>query len=113
MKRVQSRVFAKLPLLRETLAAFLGALFAGAALVAVVYGILKATGIYNRLEMALNLRADSDYFLYPMRIAAALAIVCFTIGFLMYFHKYNRSKLLSPFSRAFSAVMTETKKSKE
>jgi hypothetical protein len=66
---------------------------------------LSLTGIYGRLATALDLKYDSPFVTAPTIAFAALAVLCFFVGFLMYFHKYRRSKSRSTFGKALDGIL--------
>ncbi|MCL2078613.1 MAG: hypothetical protein FWH17_02080 [Oscillospiraceae bacterium] len=74
---------------------------------AAVFAVLFVSGLYNRLETALDLKYDSPFILAPLYGFIILALLCFFVGFLMYFYKYKRSKTKSTFYKAFSSVLDE------
>jgi len=75
--------------------------------VAVIFGLFWVTGVYGNLERALDLKYDSPFITVPIIGFAALAVLCFFVGFLMYFHKYKRAKSRTKFGEAFSKMLTE------
>ena len=73
----------------------------------VVFGILIFTGVYTNLESALDLKYNSPLVIIPLFGFIGLFVVCFFIGFLMYFYKYKRSKTRGTFYKAFSNILNE------
>lgn len=72
---------------------------------AVLFAILEVTGLYSQIESALDLKYNSPFVVVPIYGFAALAVLCFVIGFLMYFYKYKRSKSKSAFGNALSKLL--------
>lgn len=104
MKKILNRI----PLLKYVVTAFIkGFCIIGASL-AILFGIGYVTGIYERLENALDLKYDSVFVTSPIIIFAALALLCFFIGFLMYFHKYKRQKTKSLFGEQLRNVLGQS-----
>lgn len=95
----------KHPLFWSTLSfsGFVGVILACS--VAVIFLLLWATGIYDTLEAALDLKHNSVYFMVPLCTAAALSAVCMLSGFLLYFHKYSRPKVKSSFRDALAPAL--------
>ena len=77
---------------------------------AVLFGIFQLFGWYPRLERRLDLKYDSPWLLVPMAAAAALALLAFVIGLILYFYKYKRSRIKSRFNDALQGVIIEKKK---
>lgn len=97
-----SAVFEKVPLVTYILIAFLQSFLISVVVVAVVYGILWATGIYANLETALDLKYNSLVMLVPMWGFAALFLICLMVGTLLYFYKYKRRKPQTAFYKALA-----------
>lgn len=95
----------KNPLLWSTLsyAGFAGVI--AVCVVAVLFLLLWATGVYDTLETALDLKYNSAVFLVPLWTAAALSAMCMVGGFLMFFHKYKRPKVKSSFRDAIAPAL--------
>lgn len=72
-----------------------------------VFAILKLAGVYAAIESALDLKYNSPFVLAPLYGFAALAILCFFIGFLVYFYKYKRSKTKGTFYKIFSNILNQ------
>ena len=101
MKKILNRI----PLLKYVVTAFAeGFCIIGAAL-AVLFAIGYASGIYGRIENALDLKYDSVFVTLPIILSAVLALICFFVGFLMYFHKYKRQKTKSLFGEQLRQVL--------
>lgn len=71
----------------------------------ILYGILQLTGVYPDIERALDLKYNSPFIIIPLYGFAALAVLCFVIGFLLYFYKYKRSKRHSKFHKELSRIL--------
>ena len=65
------------------------------------------SGIYGRIESALDLKYNSAFVTMPIILSAVLAVICFFVGFLMYFHKYKRQKTRSLFGEQFRNVLEQ------
>lgn len=108
MKEISGRIkklFEKAPLLSQTLIAMIKAFVIAVVLFSIVYLVLWKTGIYAKIETALNLKYNSLFILIPMGAFAALCVVCFMVGVLMYFHKYKRSKGRTDFYKAIAPTL--------
>ena len=57
------------------------------------------------VKMCIRDRYNSPFVIIPIFAFAALAILCFVIGFLLYFHKYKRTKSKSKFNKALSNIL--------
>lgn len=75
--------------------------------ISVVFAILKFTGLYTVIERTLDLKYDSPFVLVPLYGFITLAILCFFIGFLVYFYKYKRSRIKGKFYKVFSNILNE------
>lgn len=95
----------KNPILWSTLSysGFAGLIAIG--VMAALFLLLWATGLYDTLEAALDLKYNSVVFLVPMWTLAALSVMCVVGGFLMYFHKYKRPKVKSSFRDALAPAL--------
>ena len=109
MNNWMNKIFDKLPdkflIVRYIVTSLIKWFLIAVAAVAVLFGILSLTGIYSKLETALDLKYNSPFVTVPTIAFAALAILCFFVGFLMYFHKYKRSKSRSKFGEALSGIL--------
>lgn len=74
---------------------------------ATVFAILELTGVYSGIESALDLKYNSPFVLAPLYGFVILSILCFFIGFLIYFYKYKRSKTKGKFYKIFSNILNE------
>lgn len=108
MKKIIKRITAileRVPIASYVLVSLLKSFAIAVGAIAVVFLILWATGIYATLETALDLKYNSPIVLAPMWVFAALFVLCFTVGFLLYFHKYKRGKSRSEFHKALAPVL--------
>ncbi len=102
------KIFNRIPLLKYVLTAFAKGFCIIAAVVAILFGLSYATGIYERIERALDLKYNSVFVTMPISLFAILAFICFFIGFLMYFHKYKRQRVKSLFGEQFQNVLEQS-----
>lgn len=98
-------VFMKVPVVAYVLKSFVVSLFIAGITAAVLFAILWKTGIYAKLEAALDLKYNSPIIVAPMWAFAALFLVCLMVGFLMYFHKYKRGKTKTDFYKAVAPAL--------
>lgn len=73
----------------------------------VLFAVLNFTGIYTQLESALDLKYNSPFVLVPLYGFAALAVICFVIGILLFLYKYKRNKTKSVFYKTFINILYE------
>lgn len=99
----------KNPLLFHALAAIVKTFVIAGAAAAVIFLLLSVTGVYPNLETALDLKYNSPIILVPLCVLAALFLLCLTVGLLMYFHKYKRTKAKTPFSQKVTAALDNPK----
>lgn len=78
-----------------------------AATLAALFGIGYATGIYEKIETALDLKYNSVFVTMPIILTAVMALICFLVGFLMYFHKYKRQKSKTLFGKRLRDVLEQ------
>ncbi|MEE0060613.1 MAG: hypothetical protein UE295_07290 [Acutalibacteraceae bacterium] len=110
MRKIVKKIslfFEKIPILAYILVSFVKSFLIVAVTVPVIYGILWVTGIYSNIETALDLKYNSPIILAPMWVLIALFVVCFVIGFLMYFHKYKRGKTKTKFYNAIAPILNK------
>jgi hypothetical protein len=103
------RLLEKYVIAKYILISYVKTFLISSVIFAAVFVILKLTGLYTDIENALNLQYNSPFILVPLYSFAALAILCFFIGFLVYFYKYKRAKTKSRFYRVFSEILNEKK----
>lgn len=108
MKKNFGRLFHKVPILKYILSSFIKYFLAAVFITACLFAVLYFTGVYSMLESALDLKYNSPFVLVPMYAFAALAVLCLFIGFLLYFHKYKRSKSNTEFHKIVSVIMNDT-----
>jgi hypothetical protein len=99
------KLFEKAPIVSYVLGSYVKALLISLAGFTAVFAILYFSGLYARIEGALDLKYNSPLVLAPMWGFLALSILCFFIGFLMYFYKYKRAKSKTAFHAALSNVL--------
>lgn len=104
---MMKKIFDRIPLLKYVLSAFIKGFIIIAAVLAVLFGISYVSGIYGRIESALDLKYNSAFVTIPIILSAVLAVICFFVGFLMYFHKYKRQKTRSLFGEQFRNVLEQ------
>jgi len=92
LKKKINQVFEKVPIIGYILTSLVKTFIAAVVIFGVVFAVLKLTGIYDKIDSALNLKADSPFIQVPLFTFLALAVLCFFIGFLFYFYKYRRPK---------------------
>lgn len=102
-----SAVFEKIPVVAYALISLIKSFAIAVGVVPVLYFILWITGIYAKLETALDLKYNSPIILAPMWAFVALFVVCLMVGFLMYFHKYKRGKSKTAFYNAIAPALGE------
>lgn len=106
--------FEKRPLLTGTLMTAGKTMLIATAVVLAVFLVLWATGIYDTLETAVDLKYNSPILLIPFWTCAALFVMCLMGGGLMYFHKYKRTTMKTSFYHAIApAFGLNTKKKAE
>ena len=101
------KLFERFPILRYLIESYIKFLLILSAAFTVLFAVLHFTGIYASIESALDLKYNSPFVLVPLYGTAALSVLCFVIGVLLYFYKYKRSKSQSKFYRAFISLLTE------
>lgn len=110
MKKILSHMLNKVPILKYILSSLVKWFIIAALFCGILYAVLSLTGYYAMMETVLNLRYNSPFVLVPLLAFAALAILCFVIGFLLYFHKYKRPAVKSKFYRALSTLLNDRRK---
>lgn len=101
------KIFEKYPIFKYVLSSYIKFTLCAGAFIAALFAVLKLTGLYEKLETILDLKYNSPFVLVPLYGFAALAILCFLVGALLYFHKYKRAKSNSVFYKTFSTVLKE------
>jgi hypothetical protein len=104
-----NKILDKMPVLKYILTAFIKSLILTAAVLVSFCTVLSLTKVYDKLQSMLDLKYNSPFVLVPLFASAAIAVLCFVIGFLLYFHKYKRSKSKTRFNRAFTSILENTK----
>ncbi|MCM1534906.1 MAG: hypothetical protein NC126_03165 [Clostridium sp.] len=110
MKSIITKLLDKVPILKYIFASFVKSFFIFALLFGTAFGVLWFTGVYSSLERILDLKYDSPFVLVPMAAFAALVVLCFFVGFLLWFHKYKRPKTKSSFGRAVFKIPDNAKR---
>jgi hypothetical protein len=103
------KFFEKYVLAKYIVNSFLKTLIISLFVFPAIFFVLYYTGLYFRLETALDLKYNSPFVLIPLWSSIALALLCFFIGCLMYFYKYKRSKSKSKFYATFSNLLDDGK----
>lgn len=108
MKHFFRHIFDRIPILQYIVSAFVKCFLMAVLALGTVFAVLWFTGVYTKLENVLDLKYDSPFILVPLFSFAALAVLCFFVGFLLYFHKYKRTKTKSRFQEALVDIYKET-----
>lgn len=95
----------KHPILGHFLRNLIKTFIIGSAAIALVFGILIWTGLYEKIEIALDIRYNSSLITIPLYAFAGVAVVGLVIGILLYFHKYKRVKTRSLFGDKLKEVL--------
>ena len=110
MKKIVNLIkafFEKRPLLSDIIKTTLGTLLFTSIFVAAIFLILWATDTYSALQAALDLKFNSPVLLTVISVFGILCLVCWTVGALMYFHKYKRNKTKTDFYKELSPIFTK------
>lgn len=111
MKEMLQKLQENNPILAGAAAVFLKTLAITGTAVIVVLLALWGFGVYDTLETALDLKANSPVLQVPMWGTLVLCILCMVVGVLMYFHKYKRTAVQGEFYNAVApALGLKTKK---
>jgi len=84
------KLLEKYLIVKYILTSYAKTLLISLAVLAAVFAVLKFTGWYAGIESALDLQYNSPLILVPLYGFAVLAVLCFFVGFLIYFYKYKR-----------------------
>lgn len=103
-------IFERYLILKYMVGSYVKFLLGSFAVLTVIFAVLIFSGLYSRVETALDLKYNSPFVLVPLYGFVALSVLCFFIGFLMYFYKYKRSKTKSAFYKTFSNILDEKTK---
>ena len=112
MKRISkeiSAVFEKIPVVALALISLIKSFLIAGITITVLFFILWVTGVYTKIEAALDLKYNSPIILAPMWTFVALFVLCLMVGFLMYFHKYKRGRLKTAFYNAIAPALSQKK----
>ena len=101
------KLFEKYAIVKYIVSSYVKTLLISLGSIVVLFGILALTGLYTRIESALDLKYNSPFVLVPLYGFIILAVLCFVTGFLLYFYKYKRSKTQGLFYKAFSNILNE------
>lgn len=115
MKKVLRKIsafFNEIPIITYILISFVKSFLIAVGAITVIYFICWITGIYAQLETALDLKYDSPIVIAPMWAFVALLILCFMVGFLLYFHKYKRGKSKTAFYNAVAPALNQNNRGK-
>lgn len=112
MKKHLDRLLDKVPILKYIIKSLVKWFAIIALFFAAIYVALSLTGKYAVLESRLDLKYNSPLVLLPMQLFAAAAVLSFVIGFLLYFHRYKRSKTKSKFHEAVAPILDHTRTKK-
>ncbi len=113
MKYIMSilkKFFEKHMLIHYVLNAFFKALLTSVLFFAVLFAVLQISGKYSAVENMLDLKYDSPWIIGPLLIAAALAVLSFIVGMILYLYKYKRSSYKGEFYKALSSALNENEK---
>ena len=99
--------FDKMPICVIAVTAFVRTAVIGAVGVVASFLLLWVTGIYEKLETALDLKHNSPLVLIPLWVMIAAFALCMFIGLLMYFHKYKRSEKKTNFGSAIESAFVK------
>lgn len=99
------KLLEKYPIFKFVTSSYVKVLLGAGVFISALFTVLKLTGLYEKLEAILDLKYNSPFVLVPLYGFAILAILCFFVGALLYFHKYKRAKSNSAFYHAFSTVL--------
>ena len=99
------KIFEKYLILQYVVRSYVIYLLCSLVLFSVLYIVLELTGVYSRLETALDLKYNSLFVLVPLYAFIGLSILCAFIGCLMYFYKYKRSRTRGTFHKSFSKIL--------
>lgn len=108
-EKIKARLEDK-PILAGALIMFLKTLVIAAVAAVVLFLLLWGTGVYDKLETALDLKYNAPELLVPMWTLLALCVLCMVSGMLMYFHKYKRSVTKTAFYEAVAPALGLTTK---
>ena len=101
--------FDRVLILKYVLTSFAKWLIIGLVTFGLIFAVLSLAGLYGQVVSVLDLKYNSPFVLVPLYTFIALAIVCFIVGFLLYFHKYKRSGSTSKFNKAFKGILDGTR----
>ncbi len=101
------KIFEKYLIVKYVVSSYVKSLLYFLLLFIAIAAVLIFSGLYSRIESALDLKYNSPFVLVPLYGFIVLAFLCFFIGMLMYFYKYKRSKTKGTFYKTFSNILSE------
>ena len=104
------KVFDKYPILKYVVSAYIKYFLIFSIIAVLLFALLKVTGIYEKLESALNINYNSPIIVGPLFLFVIAAGLSFLVGVLLYFHKYKRPKKKGKFYEAFSKTLIAKQK---
>ena len=104
--------FEKKPLLSSILITAVTTFLIAAGVAVLLFCGLWITGLYPKLEAALDLKYNAFAIVVPLCIFVVLFLLCLMTGILMFFHKYKRNKTKSVFYHALAPIWNKQGKKK-
>ncbi len=103
------KIFEKYLIFKYIVSSYIKCLLGSLAIFMAIFAVLAFSGLYARIESALDLKYNSPFVLVPLYGFIGLSFLCLFIGLLMYFYKYKRSKTKGTFYKTFSNIINESK----
>ena len=97
----------KIPFITDAVKSFGKTLVISLASVVAFILLLMVTGVYEKLEAALDLKHTSPIITVPMWVMVGACAVCVFVGLIMYFHKYKRNKSKTSFGEAIAPAFNQ------
>lgn len=97
----------KVPFVSDAVKSFVQTFLIGLAAVVASIALLWVTGVYKKLEAALDLKHNSPIVMVPLWVMIAGFAICVFVGLLMFFHKYKRSKSSTVFGDAIAPAFNQ------
>lgn len=107
---ILKKFFEKHMLIHYVLSAFFKALVVSVLFFAALFAVLKISGKYSAVENILDLKYYSPWIIGPLLIAAALAVLSFIVGMILYLYKYKRSSNKGEFYKVLSGALNGNEK---
>ncbi len=104
---VMKNLFEKYIIVKYILKSYVKVMLYSLAIFIATFLILQLLGIYAQIEGALDIKYSSPFILVPLYGFISLSLICFFIGFLMYYYKYKRSITKGTFYKNFSIVLNQ------